>query len=384
MRTYRSLLALVLVTSCASEVEVEPDREPPITTSFALRNDLRELWTEDAVLTRSVLIGLIEGHPDTDVASARLLEHQADIGDVLRPFYGDTRADEVTRLLREHALLAHEVVYAETEGGSEQAIDAWYTNADTLARYLAETSPAWSREELRTLFRIYIDQTIVEARARLNDEHGLEADTFGGRLVYARMIADTLAAGIAEQLPELVGGVGLSPLEQAIYVEQRELWEEHVIWTRFFIVESLEARTEHGTAALRLLAHDGEIGAAMAVFFGEEAGAQIARLLSEQAVITSDLVHSLVNDDGAGIQIALAAFSANAHELAAHLASLNAAWSEQELEAMWRTHHALTARQALARLAADWERDAAAYDAIQEHMRDGSDALSAGIVAQLR
>jgi hypothetical protein len=48
--------------------------------------------------------------PDLNAELTRLLQNQADIGNAIKPVYGDAAGDQLTALLREHILVAGEIL----------------------------------------------------------------------------------------------------------------------------------------------------------------------------------------------------------------------------------------------------------------------------------
>src|SRR5215831_2653258 len=78
----------------------------------AFHDAMRRLWEDHIIWTRQYLVSAIAGLPDADAAAARLLRNQQDIGDAVKPFYGDAAGDRLTALLRDHILIAVDVVAA--------------------------------------------------------------------------------------------------------------------------------------------------------------------------------------------------------------------------------------------------------------------------------
>jgi hypothetical protein len=82
------------------------------------------------------IISLVFGLPITDSVVARLLRNPVDFERALQPFYGDRIAAAFRDLLREHLVLAADLVKAVKAGNNEAAAEAerkWYANADAIA-----------------------------------------------------------------------------------------------------------------------------------------------------------------------------------------------------------------------------------------------------------
>ncbi|MGH2783208.1 MAG: hypothetical protein ACRDLA_17720 [Thermoleophilaceae bacterium] len=175
------------------------------TKELALRNDLRRLWEDHVTWTRLAIISLTTDSPDTDATVGRLLENQTDIGDAIEPFYGETAGQELTRLLREHILIAADLVAAARAGDQAAVADAqsrWTANADEIAGFLASANPrSWTLDEMRAMMHEHLRLTTNEALARLQGEWAADVAAYDQIHLQALEMADMLATGIVEQFP---------------------------------------------------------------------------------------------------------------------------------------------------------------------------------------
>src|SRR5215813_6136448 len=67
-----------------------------------LRTNMRKLWEDHVTWTRNVIICLTDGLPGADQAVKRLLKNQDDIGNAVKPVYGDAAGSKLTELLKVH------------------------------------------------------------------------------------------------------------------------------------------------------------------------------------------------------------------------------------------------------------------------------------------
>jgi hypothetical protein len=87
--------------------------------------------------------------------------------------------------------------------------------------------------------------------------------------------------------------------------------------------------------------------------------------------------------DKASLTRAIAAWNANAHQIAVFLASANPRnWPLAMTSAMMKQHLALTTKEAVARLTGNWPADVAAYDQVHAEILRMADMLSTGIIHQ--
>src|SRR3954469_18480554 len=61
--------------------------------------------------------------------------------------------------------------------------------------------------------------------------------------------------------------------------DMRKLWEDHITWTRIYLITALDNLPSKDATTQRLLQIQADIGSAVKPFYGDDAGAQIAGLL---------------------------------------------------------------------------------------------------------
>ncbi|HXF37122.1 MAG TPA: hypothetical protein VNO17_08085 [Actinomycetota bacterium] len=161
---------------------------------------MRKLWEDHVTWTRMVIVSVAHDLPDLDVAVARLLRNQADIGDAIRPFYGDEAADALTALLEEHITTAADVLAAAKAGDEaalQDALDRWYDNARRIGRFLHRANPEfWPREEMVSMMTEHLDLTLAEATARLSGDYAADVSAYDRVHRQALRMADMLSDGI--------------------------------------------------------------------------------------------------------------------------------------------------------------------------------------------
>jgi hypothetical protein len=171
---------------------------------------------------------------------------------------------------------------------------------------------------------------------------------------------------------------------EAFRAQMRMLWEDHIIWTRQYIVSAAtldEDLADIGPTAERLFRNQADIGAAVGTFYGDEAGSALTQLLTDHIAIAADAIARAKAGDQPGLDDALARWYANADDIAAFLASANpTAWPFEMMSAHMRDHLDLTLEEAVARLQGSYAGDIAAYDRIHLQILSLADMLSDGII----
>ena len=163
----------------------------------------------------------------------------------------------------------------------------------------------------------------------------------------------------------------------------RRLWEDHITWTRLYIVSATADLPDAGPTAERLLRNQADIGNAIKPFYGAAAGDRLTALLREHILIAADLVGAAKAGRTAGVDSASARWDANARQIADFLSAANARnWPQAEMRAMMKAHLDLTLTETVARLKGDWAGDIAAYDRIHDQILHMADMLAAGIINQ--
>jgi hypothetical protein len=172
---------------------------------LAFRSDMRRLWEDHITWTRLAIISLTTDSPDTDATVARLLRNQSDIGDAIKPFYGDAAGNELTHLLRDHILIAADLVVAAKKGDQAAVADAqkrWEANADDIAAFLAAANPhSWKLGEMKEMLHAHLRLTTEEAVARLEGRWEDDVAAYDAIHRQALGMADMLSTGIIRQFP---------------------------------------------------------------------------------------------------------------------------------------------------------------------------------------
>lgn len=118
--------------------------DQPNQASSKLRNDMRKLWEDHITWTRLYIVSFAANLPDQEAVTTRLLQNQVDIGNAIKPFYGEATGTKLTALLKEHILGAVEVLKAAKSGDATALNTAnakWQTNADQITTFLSGANP---------------------------------------------------------------------------------------------------------------------------------------------------------------------------------------------------------------------------------------------------
>ena len=165
--------------------------------------------------------------------------------------------------------------------------------------------------------------------------------------------------------------------------DMRKLWEDHVTWTRLYIVSAVAGLPDTQATAQRLLDNQRDIGNAVADFYGTDAGNKLTALLRDHILTAADLVTAAKAGDQAKVAAAKKKWYDNANEIATFLHGANPKhWPLATLQSAMKTHLDQTLDEATHRLHGQTAEEIKDYDAIVKHILMMADVLSSGIEAQ--
>ena len=172
--------------------------------AWSLRTNMRKLWADHVIWTREYLVAAIAATQDVQAAAARLLKNQEHIGNAIIPYYGQAAGNGLSDLLRQHILIAVDLIAAAKAGQQEQfqAHDQrWTQNAQDIASFLAGANPNWPARDVADLLNLHLTLTKKEAVARLTEKWEDDIAAFDDIFTEIMTVSDTLAEGIIKQFP---------------------------------------------------------------------------------------------------------------------------------------------------------------------------------------
>jgi hypothetical protein len=175
-------------------------------SELVLRRNMRQLWEDHIVWTRLAIISLTTGSADTDASVGRLLQNQTDIGNAVKPFYGTVAGNALTQQLRQHILIAADLIAAAKAGDAAKLADAqarWQRNADDIAAVLNSVNPRfWKLAALKAEMRMHLELTTQEAVARLQGNWTADVAAYDKIHRHILHMSDLLSAGLVKQFPK--------------------------------------------------------------------------------------------------------------------------------------------------------------------------------------
>jgi hypothetical protein len=208
MNARRTLAALIAGALVAALPAAAPAAAAPMSGTEKLRSDMRKLWEDHITWTRLYIVSVAAGLGDKDQTAQRLLQNQVDVGNALKPFYGEDAGNKLTALLKEHILGAADLLTAAKAGdtaGVEKQKARWYKNADDIAVFLSGANPKnWPAATMKSEMKMHLDLTLKEALDRFGGKFAEDIKDYDEVHAHILRLADTLTDGIAAQFPAKV------------------------------------------------------------------------------------------------------------------------------------------------------------------------------------
>jgi hypothetical protein len=206
MKTTSPFLMAILLVLLAGNLNAAP---PTKTSPCDFKSTMCGLWEDHIVWTRNVILNFLDTLPGTNEAVGRLLQNQVDIGDAIKPYYGEAAGTTLTNYLRNHILIAADILVALREDNTANfntAAGHWYANADSIAFFLSGANPNWLYADIHHMMVMHLDLTAAEALARKNKDYAADITAYDAVHDEILEMCDMLANGIIAQFPNQFSG----------------------------------------------------------------------------------------------------------------------------------------------------------------------------------
>ena len=181
------------------------DTSPRTSAQRTLHDQMRKLWEDHVTWTRLAIVTFADGSPSFPATADRLLRNQVDIGNAIKPYFGDAAGTRLTALLHDHITIAVDVLKAAKSGDDVAFTEAntrWYANANDIADFLAKASPKyWPQAHMRADMRTHLDQTLAEAAHELGGDYQASVADYDAVHAHILEMADMLSEGIVAKFP---------------------------------------------------------------------------------------------------------------------------------------------------------------------------------------
>lgn len=171
--------------------------------AVALDNTMRALWEAHGTWTERAIVDFVGGLPDTPVVIAQLLANQTDIGNAIKPYYGNAAGSALTTLLQSHINDAVAVLKAAQSGdatATTAAVTVFDANGVQIATFLHAANPRhWSLGAMKSMMSTHLTQVIGLATDQLKGQYADAVTLYGVYIGHLLDMADMLSTGIEQQ-----------------------------------------------------------------------------------------------------------------------------------------------------------------------------------------
>lgn len=169
------------------------------------RKAMRQLWDDHGTWTREYVIAALNNLPSVDLAAKRLLKNQDDIGNAIVPYYGANAGKKLAELLKEHILMAVDVVKAAQKNDAKALKTAdtkWHKNATDISQFLSKANPNIKFAPMQAMMFEHLKLLTSIVTSRLEKKWADDITYYDSYRSQLNHMADELANAIIRAFPE--------------------------------------------------------------------------------------------------------------------------------------------------------------------------------------
>jgi len=162
----------------------------------SIKDDMRRLFSDHAVFTKFVITDIIDELENVEADTTRLLRNQDDVGTLLSPIIGITKARDLVQLLKLHIELVGTYVSALKNRDpdiSSTTKSELFTNSDAIGDFLTALSPD-KLSIIKDMFRQNTQYVIDIADSQNKHQSDKVVRLFDTYYSHTRDISDLMAS----------------------------------------------------------------------------------------------------------------------------------------------------------------------------------------------
>ncbi len=183
------------------------------TTAYAVsesevkfENDFRRLWIDHVLWTSNYITSATTtGAEDQKEVLTRLLKNQEDIGNAIKPVYGEEAGNKLTELLKEHIVIAGKIVDAAKSGNEAMVKEQnkeWYRNADDISAFLSGANPNLKNEDVKKMMYMHLELVANDLSASLAKDWEARIVAIDEGLSHIILMSDGISSAVVKQFPD--------------------------------------------------------------------------------------------------------------------------------------------------------------------------------------
>lgn len=170
---------------------------------------MRKLMGDHMHWTFATVDAFFHEPDEVNAKLTRLLQNQSDIGNAIKPYYGNAAGDELSTLLHAHINGYVPLLTDLKAGDSAKAttdFNAILANGVQIGKFLEAANPKnWPAPAVENMFTVHNQQTEKYALDLFKGDYTAAITDFETALTHMLDMADTLSAGIIAQFPNDFG-----------------------------------------------------------------------------------------------------------------------------------------------------------------------------------
>ena len=175
-----------------------------VVSAIILHTNMRKLCENHSTWLRNVLFCVIDNLPGKTHAIQRLHENGVEIGNIIKPYYGNHIGKMLSEYLRQHINLTIEIAEAAKAKDTELLINLdkkWFDNASELALFLSKANAAWSVRDMKAMVANFLKVIHSQIMYRARKDYTADAIAFDNTRSELLKISDFITDGISTQFP---------------------------------------------------------------------------------------------------------------------------------------------------------------------------------------
>lgn len=200
------LMLLLPLNMVASPISAAAQKPCISQSEVKFENEFRRLWMDHVLWTSNYITSATTaGAEDQKQVLARLLKNQEDIGNSIKPYYGNEAGNKLTELLKEHIVIAGDIVEAAKRGQGakvNQLNKDWHRNADDIAAFLSGANPHLKNEDVKKLMYTHLELVTDDLTASLVKDWDARILSIDDGMTHIIMMADAISDAVVKQFPE--------------------------------------------------------------------------------------------------------------------------------------------------------------------------------------
>lgn len=162
----------------------------------------------------------------------------------------------------------------------------------------------------------------------------------------------------------------------------RELWEQHIMWTRSFIISTVSDLGDVDFVTQRLLENPQDFADVLRRFYGYDISKKFEALFKNHLLLSAKLLTDAKAGDTNSVDADRVEWYKNSDEIADFLSGANPYWNKKEWQNLLYDHLKTTEDEATYRLTMQYKADIANYYEIENEVLNMADYMATGIIQQ--